>query len=57
MQEPIFDYSELLDEARDRIEEKLFLEGVLKNESVTVAFPCSVSRCSCDQHCAAIQNS
>ena len=57
MQEPIFDYSELLDEARDRIEERLFLEGVLQNESVTVAFPGSVSGCSCNQCYAAIQNS
>ena len=57
MQEPIFDYSELLDEARDRIEEKLFLEGVLQNESATVAFPGFVSGCSCNQYCAALQNS
>ena len=34
MDHPIFDYSELLDEAKDRIEEKLYLEGELKNETL-----------------------
>ena len=30
---PIWDYSELLEEAKDRIEEKLILEGEIKNDS------------------------
>ena len=29
---PIWDYSELLEEAKDRIEEKLILEGEIKND-------------------------
>jgi len=33
MNPPIFDYTELLDEAKDRIEEKLALEGVLNNDN------------------------
>ena len=28
---PVWDYSELLEEAKDRIEEKLILEGEIKN--------------------------
>ena len=32
MNTPIWDYSELLEEAKDRIEEKLILEGEIKNE-------------------------
>lgn len=31
----IFDLQELLDEAQDRIEEKLILEGEMKNETCT----------------------
>lgn len=31
----IFDLQELLDEAQDRIEEKLILEGEMKNETYT----------------------
>lgn len=31
MNTPIWDYSELLEEAKDRIEEKLILEGEIKN--------------------------
>lgn len=30
MNTPIWDYSELLEEAKDRIEEKLILEGEIK---------------------------
>ena len=30
---PIWDYSELLEEAKDRIEEKLKIEGENKNDS------------------------
>ncbi len=33
MNTPIWDYSELLEEAKDRIEEKLILEGEIKNDS------------------------
>lgn len=32
MNKPIWDYSELLEEAKDRIEEKLILEGEIKND-------------------------
>ena len=32
MNTPIIDLEELLDEANDRIEEKLIIEGELKNE-------------------------
>lgn len=32
MNAPIWDYSELLEEAKDRIEEKLILEGEIKND-------------------------
>lgn len=32
MNTPIWDYSELLEEAKDRIEEKLMIEGELKND-------------------------
>ena len=32
MNTPIWDYSELLEEAKDRIEEKLLLEGEIKND-------------------------
>ena len=32
MNMPIWDYSELLEEAKDRIEEKLILEGEIKND-------------------------
>lgn len=32
MNTPIWDYSELLEEAKDRIEEKLILEGGIKND-------------------------
>ena len=32
MDKPIIDSEELLDEAKDRIEEKLIIEGELKNE-------------------------
>ena len=32
MNTPIIDLEELLDEAKDRIEEKLIIEGELKNE-------------------------
>ena len=32
MNTPIIDLVELLEEAKDRIEEKLIIEGVLKNE-------------------------
>ena len=31
MNTPVWDYSELLEEAKDRIEEKLILEGEIKN--------------------------
>lgn len=30
---PVWDYSDLLEEAKDRIEEKLYLEGEIKNDS------------------------
>lgn len=30
---PIWDYSDLLEEAKDRIEEKLYLEGEIKNDN------------------------
>jgi hypothetical protein len=30
---PIWDYSELLEEAKDRIEEKLIIEGEIKNDN------------------------
>lgn len=30
---PVWDYSELLEEAKDRIEEKLIIEGEIKNET------------------------
>ena len=33
MNTPIWDYSELLEEAKDRIAEKLILEGEIKNDS------------------------
>ena len=33
MDKPIFDYSELLEEAKERIEEKLYLEGEIKNDN------------------------
>ena len=33
MNTPIWDYLELLEEAKDRIEEKLILEGEIKNDS------------------------
>lgn len=33
MNTPIWDYSELLEEAKDRIEEKLILEGEIKNDN------------------------
>jgi len=32
MNAPIFDYSELLEEAKDRIEEKMIIEGEMKND-------------------------
>ena len=32
MNTPIWDYSELLEEAKDRIEEKLIIEGEIKND-------------------------
>ena len=32
MNTPVWDYSELLEEAKDRIEEKLILEGEIKND-------------------------
>lgn len=32
MNTPMWDYSELLEEAKDRIEEKLILEGEIKND-------------------------
>ena len=32
MNTPIWEYSELLEEAKDRIEEKLILEGEIKND-------------------------
>ena len=32
MNKPIIDLEELLDEAKDRIEKKLIIEGELKNE-------------------------
>ena len=32
MDKPIIDLEELLDDAKDRIEEKLIIEGELKNE-------------------------
>lgn len=34
MNTPVWDYSELLEEARDRIEEKLILEGEIILESI-----------------------
>ena len=30
---PVWDYSDLLEEAKDRIEEKLIIEGEIKNEN------------------------
>jgi len=30
---PVWDYSELLEEAKDRIEENLIIEGEIKNET------------------------
>ena len=38
MNTPIIDLEELLDEAKDRIEEKLIIEGELKNEYELVFF-------------------
>ena len=32
MNVPIFDYAELLEEAKDRIEEKMIIEGEMKND-------------------------
>ena len=32
MNSPAWDYSELLEEAKDRIEEKLMIEGEIKND-------------------------
>lgn len=32
MNTPVWDYSELLEEAKDMIEEKLILEGEIKND-------------------------
>ena len=32
MNTPVWDYSELLEEAKERIEEKLMIEGELKND-------------------------
>ena len=32
MNTPIWDYSDLLEEAKDRIEEKLIIEGEIKND-------------------------
>ena len=32
MNTPVWDYSELLEEAKDRIEEKLIIEGEIKND-------------------------
>ena len=32
MNTPIWDYSDLLEEAKDRIEEKLVIEGEMKND-------------------------
>ena len=32
MNTPIWDYSELLEEAKERIEEKIILEGEIQNE-------------------------
>ena len=42
MNTPIIDLEELLDEAKDRIEEKLIIEGELKNEycaNLSYGFP------------------
>lgn len=36
MDTPIFDLQKLLDEVQDRIEEKLILEGEMKNETQKV---------------------
>ena len=33
MEHPVWDYSELLEEAKDRIEEKLMMEGEIKNDN------------------------
>ena len=33
MEHPVLDYSELLEEAKDRIEEKLIIEGEIKNDN------------------------
>ena len=30
---PVWDYSDLLEEAQDRIEEKLIIEGEIKNDN------------------------
>ena len=30
---PVWDYSDLLEEAKDRIEEKLIIEGKIKNDN------------------------
>lgn len=35
MDKPIMDLEDLLEEAQDRIEEKLILEGEMKNETYT----------------------
>ena len=32
MNTPVWDYSELLEEAKDRIKEKLMIEGEIKND-------------------------
>ena len=32
MNMPVWDYSELLEEAKDRIEEKMIIEGEMKND-------------------------
>ena len=33
MNTPIWDYSDLLEEAKDRIEEKLIIEGEIENDN------------------------
>lgn len=36
MNTPVWDYSELLEEAKDRIEENLIIEGEMKNDEHNV---------------------
>ena len=33
MEHPVWDYSALLEESKDRIEEKLMIEGEIKNDN------------------------